>query len=366
MRLALWSGEEQGLYGSRAYVKQHFADPVTMALRPEHAKVSAYFNLDNGTGKIRGVYLQDNDMARPLFEAWLAPFKDEGADTITLHNTGGTDHLSFDAVGLPGFQFIQDPLDYGSRHPPLEPRRVRARPGRRPDAGRGDHRDLGLRGGQPARCLPAQAAACAAPSEGRAAGVTARDVEHFLHRVLAPTASSRQHGHGLLTSGACRVQFLLLPPTRERDVVELGVGSSLPARARVHFLLLLPTCERDVVELGMGSSLPARARVHFLLLLPTRHHRLDDGGHQRLTPAARRVHFLLLLPTRHHHLVAAGHELPIGPPDHEKPHRHGLRQTTHAIAPITSTSAPYTDCSGASTRHPTAIPASTSKKKSTT
>jgi hypothetical protein len=115
VRLVLWGGEEQGLHGSRAYVKQHFADPVTMALRPEHAKVSAYFNLDNGSGRIRGVYLQGNDMARPLFETWLAPFRDEGAATITLRDTGGTDHLSFDAVGLPGFQFVQDPLDYNTR-----------------------------------------------------------------------------------------------------------------------------------------------------------------------------------------------------------------------------------------------------------
>ena len=115
VRLVLWTGEEQGLHGSRAYVKAHFADPVTMALRPEHAKVSAYFNLDNGSGRIRGVYLQGNDMARPLFEAWLAPFKDEGAASITLRDTGGTDHLSFDAVGLPGFQFIQDPLEYSSK-----------------------------------------------------------------------------------------------------------------------------------------------------------------------------------------------------------------------------------------------------------
>ncbi|HEY8089054.1 MAG TPA: M20/M25/M40 family metallo-hydrolase, partial [Polyangiaceae bacterium] len=115
VRLVLWSGEEQGLHGSRAYVKEHFGDPVTMALKPEHAKVSVYLNLDNGSGKIRGVYLQENDMARPIFESWLAPFKDEGAATLTLKNTGGTDHLSFDAVGLPGFQFIQDPLDYGSR-----------------------------------------------------------------------------------------------------------------------------------------------------------------------------------------------------------------------------------------------------------
>jgi carboxypeptidase Q len=115
VRLALWGGEEQGLFGSRGYVKEHFGDPVTMALKPEHAKLAGYFNVDNGTGKIRGVYLQGNDMARPLFEAWLAPFHDLGATTLSIRNTGGTDHESFDAVGLPGFQFIQDPLDYGSR-----------------------------------------------------------------------------------------------------------------------------------------------------------------------------------------------------------------------------------------------------------
>jgi carboxypeptidase Q len=115
VRLALWSGEEQGLLGSRAYVKTHFADPLTMAVRPEHARLAAYFNLDNGSGRIRGVYLQGNDMVRPIFESWLAPFKDLGATTLTLADTGGTDHKSFDAVGLPGFQFIQDPLDYMSR-----------------------------------------------------------------------------------------------------------------------------------------------------------------------------------------------------------------------------------------------------------
>ena len=115
VRIALWSGEEQGLYGSRGYVREHFADPETMKLKGEHAKLAGYFNVDNGTGRIRGVYLQGNDMARPIFEAWLAPFKDLGAGTITIRNTGGTDHLSFDAVGLPGFQFIQDPLDYNTR-----------------------------------------------------------------------------------------------------------------------------------------------------------------------------------------------------------------------------------------------------------
>jgi hypothetical protein len=115
VRLALWTGEEQGLLGSRGYVKKHFADPVTMRTLPEHEKLSGYFNLDNGTGKIRGVYLQGNDMMRPVFAAWFAPFEDMGAKTISIQNTGGTDHLPFDAVGLPGFQFIQDPLDYSSR-----------------------------------------------------------------------------------------------------------------------------------------------------------------------------------------------------------------------------------------------------------
>lgn len=115
VRLALWSGEEEALYGSRGYVKKHFADPVTMKLIPEHSKISGYFNIDNGTGKIRGVYLQGNDMMRPIFESWFSPFKDLGVTTLTIRNTSGTDHLSFDAVGIPGFQFIQDPDDYGTR-----------------------------------------------------------------------------------------------------------------------------------------------------------------------------------------------------------------------------------------------------------
>ncbi|HKW98037.1 MAG TPA: M20/M25/M40 family metallo-hydrolase [Bryobacteraceae bacterium] len=115
VRIALWTGEEEGLLGSKAYVKEHFADRETMALKPEHGELSGYFNLDNGTGKIRGVYLQDNDMMRPIFDAWLAPFKDLGATTVTIRKTGGTDHLSFDAVGLPGFQFIQDPAEYSTR-----------------------------------------------------------------------------------------------------------------------------------------------------------------------------------------------------------------------------------------------------------
>ncbi|HEV8415493.1 MAG TPA: M20/M25/M40 family metallo-hydrolase [Bryobacteraceae bacterium] len=115
VRMALWSGEEQGLLGSRAYVTEHFADRGDMKLKPEHAKLAGYFNVDNGSGKIRGVYLQGNDAMRPVFEAWFKPFEDLGAGTISIRNTTGTDHQSFDAVGLPGFQFIQDGLEYNSR-----------------------------------------------------------------------------------------------------------------------------------------------------------------------------------------------------------------------------------------------------------
>ena len=115
VRLGLWGGEEQGLLGSKAYVKQTFADRETMALKPEHAKFAAYFNVDNGTGAIRGVYLQGNEAVAPIFTVWMKPFANLGMTTLTLRNTGGTDHLSFDAVGLPGFQFIQDPLEYDTR-----------------------------------------------------------------------------------------------------------------------------------------------------------------------------------------------------------------------------------------------------------
>jgi len=115
IRIALWSSEEQGLFGSRGYVANHFGDPKTMELKPEQQKISAYYNLDNGTGKIRGIYLQGDTAAGPIFQAWLNPFKDLGASTVTIRNTGSTDHVSFDAVGIPGFEFIQDPMDYGSR-----------------------------------------------------------------------------------------------------------------------------------------------------------------------------------------------------------------------------------------------------------
>ncbi len=119
LRIALWTGEEQGLLGSKGYVKKHLADTDDLGnlqdVKPAQSKISAYYNLDNGTGRIRGVYLQGNEEVRSTFREWLDPFKDDGASTLTLKNTGGTDHLSFHAVGIPGFQFIQDNVAYWSR-----------------------------------------------------------------------------------------------------------------------------------------------------------------------------------------------------------------------------------------------------------
>lgn len=141
IRIALWTGEEQGLLGSAAYVKQHFGSlepgnpgvvpPGTpnsqpaaapkLTTLPDYEKFDAYFNLDNGTGKIRGVYMQGNEAVRPIFRQWLSAFRDRpgeslwGANTLSISNTGGTDHLSFDRIGLPGFQFIQDEIEYDTR-----------------------------------------------------------------------------------------------------------------------------------------------------------------------------------------------------------------------------------------------------------
>ena len=112
IRMALWDAEEQGFVGSRGYVTNHFFDRTKKEKKPEYDLFSAYFNFDNGSGKIRGIYAQGNSAVVPIFEAWLGPVKDLGAATVTLRNTGGTDHLPFDGVGLPGFQFIQDDLEY--------------------------------------------------------------------------------------------------------------------------------------------------------------------------------------------------------------------------------------------------------------
>ena len=133
IRIALWSGEEEGLLGSRGYVKEHFGSrpestkpedqhlPAFMRppagpleLKPEQKQISVYFNLDNGAGMIRGVYLQENAQVKPILEKWMEPFKDLGMTTLTMRNTGSTDHVSFDAVGIPAFEFLQDPLDYGT------------------------------------------------------------------------------------------------------------------------------------------------------------------------------------------------------------------------------------------------------------
>jgi Zn-dependent M28 family amino/carboxypeptidase len=135
IRVALWSGEEQGLLGSRAYVKEHFGSydgegqgsgfgapagggdrPARKFTKgPEYDNFCAYFNYDNGTGKIRGIYLEGNEAARPVFRRWFNPLKDLGANTLSLSRTGGTDHQSFDAIGLPAFQFIQDTVEYNTR-----------------------------------------------------------------------------------------------------------------------------------------------------------------------------------------------------------------------------------------------------------
>ena len=134
IRIALWTGEEQGLFGSKGYVSQHFGSAKTsttpdqmqlpefmrraagpLEVKAEQKLISGYFNVDNGSGKIRGIYTQGNAGIASIFAQWMEPLKDLGVTTITNRNTGGTDHLSFDAVGIPGFQFIQDSLDYETR-----------------------------------------------------------------------------------------------------------------------------------------------------------------------------------------------------------------------------------------------------------
>jgi len=118
LRIALWTGEEQGLFGSRKYVGEHYANVEgfsVSSLKQDQKKVSAYYNMDNGTGKLRGVYLQGNQAVSPIFREWLKPFHEMGAETLSLSNTGGTDHLAFDMAGIPGFQFIQEPISYSTK-----------------------------------------------------------------------------------------------------------------------------------------------------------------------------------------------------------------------------------------------------------
>jgi hypothetical protein len=115
IRIGLWNGEEEGLLGSRAYVQEHFADVATMALKPEHGKISAYFNSDNGTGRVRGIWLQGNLATRSIFEQWMAPLKDLGVAQIGPRSVTSTDHVSFDNAGIPAFQFLVDRLEYNAR-----------------------------------------------------------------------------------------------------------------------------------------------------------------------------------------------------------------------------------------------------------
>ena len=162
VRLALWTGEEQGLLGSKAYVKANFADKETMALKPAHAKISGYFNVDNGTGAIRGVYLQGNDAIGQMFTDWMKPFASLGMTMMTPQNTSGTDHLSFDAVGIPAFQFVQDEVEYETADASLEHGRLGSAAGQRHDEERRDRRVLRLRRGKPRADAAEKAAAQAA------------------------------------------------------------------------------------------------------------------------------------------------------------------------------------------------------------
>lgn len=115
IRIALWGGEEQGLLGARAYVRDHLGDQATMALKPGHEKLSVYFNSDNGTGRIRGVWMQGNTAAAPIFEQWIEPLRDLGVEALAPRSVASTDHVPFDAIGVPAFQFMVDRLEYNSR-----------------------------------------------------------------------------------------------------------------------------------------------------------------------------------------------------------------------------------------------------------
>ena len=203
VRIGLWGGEEQGLLGSKEYVKAHFGDPATMQLKPEHAKFAGYFNVDNGTGLIRGVYLQGNEAVAPIFQAWMEPFKNMGMTTLTIRNTGGTDHLSYDAVGLPGFQFIQDEVEYDARthHSNMD---VRARPGQRHDAQRGHRRVVRVQRREPGREAPAQAAAKTVATRMKTTDEAGRDGRLDFLRSSAPRTGTR------------RIIKLIVPPPLSR------------------------------------------------------------------------------------------------------------------------------------------------------
>ena len=166
VRIGLWTGEEQGLLGSRAYMKQHFGDPNVedpathlIKILPEHSKLDAYYNIDNGTGKIRGVYLQGNEMVAPIFNAWMVPFHDLGMTTLTIRNTGGTDHLAYDSRRPPRFSIHPRPHGLRHPHPPLQHGRLRTHPGGGHETNGRYRRELRLPNRQPRRNVATQTAA---------------------------------------------------------------------------------------------------------------------------------------------------------------------------------------------------------------
>ena len=161
VRMALWGGEEEGLLGSRAYVKEHLPIPTTMKTTAEHDGFAGYFNIDNGTGRVRGIYLQGNEMVRPIFEQWFAALKDVTPGVITVRNTGGTDHQSYDRGGLARVPVHPGPHGLRNPHAPFEHGRVRSHPAGRHGTDRGGGSRLRVQRGHPTRETPAQGSASA-------------------------------------------------------------------------------------------------------------------------------------------------------------------------------------------------------------
>ena len=230
VRMVLWGGEEEGLLGSRAYIKKHFGNLESMELTPEHAKVSAYYNFDNGTGRIRGVYLQENDMVRPIFGSWLQPFRDLGAATLASRRTGGSDHMSFDMIGIPGFQFIQDPVEYFARtwHSNMD-LYERVQP-RRSHAGLGHRRLVRLPHRQPRRAPAAQT-----PPRPLARGDARKGLEDGIRSGLEwqaePASQSEETQAGLIGMwrGGAAPEFTAGPPATRRCRRHPPPAASRPA-----------------------------------------------------------------------------------------------------------------------------------------
>ena len=247
VRIGLWTGEEQGLLGSRAYVKAHFGDPATMQLKPEHAKFSGYFNVDNGTGAIRGVYLQGNEAVAPIFQAWMEPFRNMGMTTLTIRNTGGTDHLSFDAVGLPGFQFIQDEVEYNARTHHSNMDMYERDSGQRHDAQRGDRRVV-----RDERRQPRREAAAQAPAEAPAAGAGGGTRWHARkRRLITVEIVQGSEGGGIAEWQDCRIEELIGRLQRIGFFMLVSKVSIANYRRDCHFL---PSCHSAILQFAILSS----------------------------------------------------------------------------------------------------------------